>query len=162
MKNAVLVKSIAEVDLQKLLRTMRPEIQIAGEFAFVTISSAESSFHGAASISTWCEHALMSFREQEGLTLVLPASLADSAGLSFDGTMRCITLTVHSSLQAVGLTAAVSRVLAEAGIPANVVAAYYHDHIFVPTVYAARAISLLEQCSAVAAAGGGGEEEDCR
>jgi len=149
-KNAA--TSTAEVDLQRLLKKMRPEIQIGGDFAFVTITAAESSSHGPAKMSAWCEQASMSFRETEGLTLILLASLADSAGLPYAGTMRCITLTVHSSLQAVGLTAAVSHAIAEAGIPANVVAAYYHDHIFVPSAQAARAVFLLEQCSAAAAA----------
>jgi hypothetical protein len=62
--------------------------------------------------------------------------------------LRQITLKVHSSLEAVGLTAAFSRALTEAGISANVVAAYYHDHIFVPATDAERAIEALRQLSA--------------
>ena len=62
--------------------------------------------------------------------------------------MRQITLKVHSSLEAIGLTAAMSRALMEAGISANVVAAYYHDHIFVPAADAERAVEALRQLSA--------------
>jgi hypothetical protein len=54
-----------------------------------------------------------------------------------------ITLNVHSSLEAIGLTAAVAGRLALHGISANVVAAYYHDHIFVPTADAERAVVVL-------------------
>ena len=57
----------------------------------------------------------------------------------------CIVLTVHSSLNAVGLTAAVAGALAAAGISANVVAAHYHDHIFVPSERAVDALAVLEQ-----------------
>ena len=57
--------------------------------------------------------------------------------------MRCITLTVHSSLEAVGLTAAIATELAGLGISANVVAAYYHDHVFVPCAQAEQAVAGL-------------------
>ncbi len=50
---------------------------------------------------------------------------------------------MHSDLQAVGLTAAVATALAEAGISCNVVAAAYHDHLFVPVESASQAIAAL-------------------
>jgi len=87
---------------------------------------------------------LMRFREVEGETVVLTVDAADAAGLPTDRRFRRITLTIHSDLNATGLTAAVSRCLDDAGIPANVVAAYYHDHIFVPEEEADRAVQALE------------------
>lgn len=62
-------------------------------------------------------------REAEGLTLIQPAA---------DGDWARITMTVTSDLSAVGFTAAFARALTKRGIPANVVAAYHHDHILVP------------------------------
>jgi uncharacterized protein len=58
-----------------------------------------------------------------------------------------ITLTIHSSLAAVGLTAAVSKALAAEGVPANIVAAAYHDHIFVPWDHRADALAILRSLS---------------
>lgn len=92
--------------------------------------------------------ALMVFREREATTLVLPATVADDDdALARLPRYRRVTLTVHSSLEAVGLTSAVSRALTAAGIPANVVAAYYHDHVFVPAADAERALAALLQLS---------------
>ena len=62
-------------------------------------------------------------REEEGLTAIR---------VSPSGGWARISLGVYSSLDAVGLTAALSRALAAAGISANVVAGLNHDHIFVP------------------------------
>ena len=87
------------------------------------------------------------FREKEGVTVILPRADADQAGLSYAGTFAWITLTVHSSLEAVGLTAAFSRALAEVGISCNVVAAFYHDHLFVPVADAERALAALRALS---------------
>ena len=81
--------------------------------------------------------------EREGLTLVIPKSKADESGISYESVFRCITLTVHSSLDAVGLTAAFSSKLAEHGISANVVAGYFHDHIFVQRELAEKAIEAI-------------------
>ena len=90
---------------------------------------------------------LMTFREEEGLTLVLPEAAAASLGLLASRVYQQITLTVYSDLDAVGLTAAVSSILADAGISCNVVAAFHNDHLFVPERDAQRALELLEKLS---------------
>jgi|SRR6186713_1611880 len=110
-----------ETDLQKLLATMAPLLH-EGEYVFCSV--AEMPVLGAAEI-------LCTFREEEGWTLVMEKRVADGLQLTYGLIMAWITLTVHSSLEAVGLTAAVSRALAEREIGCNVIAAYYHDHIFV-------------------------------
>ncbi len=81
--------------------------------------------------------------EAEGLTLVLPEQQALDAGLAILFRAAWITLTVHSDLQAVGLTAAFATALGEAGISCNVVAGAYHDHIFVPVEKGESAMDAL-------------------
>ena len=76
-------------------------------------------------------------REAEGVSLILPA------GADAELPMRQITLNVYSSLEGVGLTAAVATVLANAGIACNMVAAYHHDHAFVPAARAEEALAFL-------------------
>ena len=85
------------------------------------------------------------FQEKEGLTVMLIKEKADQHGIDYEGVFKCITLNVHSSLDAVGLTAAVSTKLTQANISANVVAAYYHDHIFVAAKDADNALAALEE-----------------
>lgn len=126
-------------NLNELLQKMSPEMQ-DGEFVFCTV---DNSFSNYAHL-----HPLSCFAEPEGLTLILPVEEAKRAGLAFENTFRQITLTVHSSLDAVGLTAAVASKLASYGISANVVAAYYHDHIFVQAEKADQALLALEELSA--------------
>lgn len=87
------------------------------------------------------------FWESEGLTLIIEKDKAQEMSLEFLGEFHCITLNVHSSLEAVGLTAAVSGRLTEEGISANVVAAYFHDHIFVAKEDAQRALQALVNLS---------------
>lgn len=86
---------------------------------------------------------LCTMMEDEGLTVILTKHKAEQANLKFDGTYKKITLHVHSSLEAVGLTAAFSKALTEVNISANVVAGYYHDHIFVPKAKAEDALAAL-------------------
>lgn len=81
-------------------------------------------------------------REDEGVTLVIRAR-RDDPGPLFAG----ITLQVNSALEGVGLTAAVAGALAEAGFPCNVMAAYHHDHLFVPWERREEALAILEQLS---------------
>ena len=110
-----------ETDLKKLLATMAPLLH-EGDYVFCTVTELPVS--GAGEI-------LCTFREAEGWTLVMEKGVADGLQMTYGLIMAWITLTVHSSLEAVGLTAAVSRALAEREIGCNVIAAYYHDHIFV-------------------------------
>jgi hypothetical protein len=84
-------------------------------------------------------------REDEGLTLVLTRAEADRVGLRYGYVAARITLRVNSALADVGLTALVSRILAEAGISCNVIAGLAHDHLFVEWDQAARALALLRQ-----------------
>ena len=123
-----------EDDLPTLLRALRPVLR-DGEWAFVSLPPDAAAAHRDA--------ALASFVEDEGVSLVLPRAHADAHALAHDGAFRCITCTVHSSLQAVGLTAAVASALAMRGIPANVIAAAQHDHVLVPSARADEAMDVL-------------------
>jgi hypothetical protein len=124
-------------NLDELIASLAPTLH-DGEFAFVTFPEATYGAHADLS-------PVAAFAEAEGLTLVVPRQRAERAGLSFDGVFRMITLNVHSSLAAVGLTAAVAGRLAKRGISANVVAAFYHDHVFVPAPRAEEALRALEE-----------------
>lgn len=125
-------------DLNQLLASMKPEL-IKEEFVFCTVSGQLSQYLVLKPTAT--------FLESEGLTLVLKKHRADEAGLEYEGVFRQITLMIHSSLEAVGLTAAVSTKLATKGISANVIAAYYHDHIFVSAEKAEHALLALKELS---------------
>ena len=83
------------------------------------------------------------FHEKEGVTFILDKKNAVDKKIDYLSVYRLITLNVHSSLDAVGLTAAFSAKLAEKNISANVVAAYYHDHIFVPEEKAEQALEAI-------------------
>jgi hypothetical protein len=124
-----------EKNLHNLLRSLSPEL-IEGEFVFCTCENSGYGDHPET-------RPIAAFTEAEGLTLVVPRDAADSAGITYEQVFRCITLGVHSSLDAVGLTAAVAGELAAHGISANVIAAYYHDHIFIEAQKAQRAIGIL-------------------
>ena len=95
------------------------------------------------------------FMEPEGLSPIITRQMAEAHGIAFSVVLQGITLNVHSSLTAVGLTAAVAGRLTQHGISANVVAAYYHDHVFVPIAVAERALAVLRTLRAEAAASGG-------
>ena len=86
--------------------------------------------------------AIGTFREDEGVSAIVPSAVADELGIAGPD-FRCITLQVHSDLEGVGLTAAVSSALADAGIACNMVAAFHHDHTFVPAARAEEALAVL-------------------
>lgn len=83
------------------------------------------------------------FQEKEGVTLIITKQQAIDSHIDYESVYKLISLNVHSSLDAVGLTAAFSAKLAEKNISANVVAAYYHDHIFVPEEKAEQALIAI-------------------
>lgn len=125
-----------ETDLLKLLRNMEP-VMDPHDYVFVSVSDRD--FTSFASLEP-----RGMFVEDEGTTLILRRDVALANGFEDGSVMRCITLTVHSSLEAVGLTAAFATTLARAGCSANVVAGYHHDHIFVPAGQADRALEVLK------------------
>ena len=128
---------VGETDLACLLSSLSPQLQ-PGEFVFCTVMGA--SYGEYARLSP-----LASFLEAEGLSLVLPRVQADAASFSYERVFSCISLSVHSSLEAVGLTAAVCGALADRGISANVIAATFHDHVLVLCEHAAEAVRVLER-----------------
>ena len=131
----------AIADLPTLLRSLDPYLH-PERFAFATLP-------GRVPPGIY-ETAVATFREGEGLSVVLPVAAARQYGLRYDGTYAMITLRVRSSLAAVGLTAAVAAALSGAGISANVIAAYHHDHVFVPAPSATDALGALRELSAAA------------
>lgn len=128
----------AITDLDVLLQSMSPEL-VEGQYVFCTVNGSLNEYLSLDPMAT--------FREKEGLTLVLERHKAEQAKLEFDAVFSLITLSVHSSLEAVGLTAAFATKLASYGISANVVAGYYHDHIFVQEENASQAMLALKEFS---------------
>lgn len=124
-----------ETNLDKLLQTMKPSLN-GGDYVFCLVKDV-------ATIDS--SDIVMFFREQEGITVIVKKELADSLKLEYSFIASWITLTVHSSLEAVGLTAAFSKALSQEGISCNVVAACYHDHIFVGKSDTNKAMKILNQ-----------------
>lgn len=114
-----------EKNLSVLLASMSPSCD-GREYAFCEIADPAA----VAAVAAYSPWALI--REAEGVTAIIDRADADALGLSYGSVFAKVTLEVHSSLDAVGLTAAVATALAERGISANVVAAFWHDHFFVP------------------------------
>lgn len=125
-------------DLAALLRDMKPEMH-EGIFVFCTLAED-------AKLPAGIEPRL-TFREAEGTTLVIRQDEAERLKLPCQFASRLITLTVRSSLEAVGFLAAITTRLAEAGISVNAVSAFYHDHLFVPEHRAEQALRLLQDMS---------------
>ena len=126
-------------DLEQLLATLEPQVR-DGEYVYVAApdsSSDSSAVLGAEAV----------IHEAEGSAMVLRREVADEAGLTYDVVLSWITLTVHSSLEAVGLTAAFSTALGDAGISCNVLAGLYHDHVLVPVGRRDDAVGVLRELS---------------
>ena len=126
-----------ETDLGFLLRNMKPK-HVPGEYVFCSMDESNEMM---------VETPLLVFREDEGLTVVIPREEAESHQLEFDSTWGLITLSVHSDLTAVGFLARITHVLAQAGVSVNVVSAYYHDHLFVPFAKVESVMELLASIS---------------
>jgi hypothetical protein len=123
---------MAERDLARLVAGLAPRLD-PDPWVFVTLPGPPADLDP-----------LMTFREDEGVTCILRPDDARALGLPDRPAFRRITLGVHSSLEAVGLTDAVAGALTAAGISANVVAAFHHDHVFVPADRAEAAMAQLD------------------
>lgn len=126
-----------EKNLEILLKTMKPKHNV-GEFVFCEIEDLEK---------IKLSDVVMSFREEESITIITKIEIANKLNLKYSFIASWITLTIHSSLEAVGLTAAFSKALSENGISCNVVAGLYHDHIFVDKKDTEKAMEILNKFS---------------
>jgi hypothetical protein len=124
-----------ERNLAVLLQNMKPEIH-EGVFVFCSVPEDRQIPATLRPIHI--------FREREGTAFIVRREEAESAGLSYQFASRLITLTVHSSLEAIGFLSAITSRLAEAGISVNAVSAFYHDHLFVPEHKADEALHHLQ------------------
>ena len=127
-----------EKRLSALLSGMEPVVS-DGEFVFMTVDPEERPRLKSLPV---CE-----FREEEGLTLIIPKREAEELGLKYEFPCRMITLTIHSSLAAVGFLAAITTALAQAEISVNAVSAFYHDHLFVPSDRLEEVLKVLRELS---------------
>ena len=124
-------------NLQKLITNMKPVLN-EGEYVFASVSDIALIPRDI----TICE-----IKEQEGITVVLSKKDAERLELPFEFVAAWITLDIHSSLEAVGLTAAFSTELGKNNISCNVIAGYYHDHIFVDKKDEDKAMRVLREMS---------------
>lgn len=126
-----------ETNLSKLIQQMKPKLN-AGKFVFVTLKDVDKINRE----DTICE-----FKEKEGITVILSKEKADTLNLDYQFIACWITLEIHSSLNAVGLTAIISGELTKHKISCNVVAGYYHDHLFVNEKDAQNTMTILTNLS---------------
>ena len=123
-----------EGNLETLLKSMKPEMQ-EGIFVFCSIPEGQEIPTALRPVHI--------FREREGTALIVRREQAEGAELPHQFASRMITLTVHSSLEAIGFLAAITARLAAAGISVNAVSGFYHDHLFVPEHRADEALHHL-------------------
>ena len=124
-----------ENNLRTLLQHMKPEMQ-DGIFVFCSLPDGNDIPAALAPV--------LIFREREGTALIVRREEAERAKLPYQFASRMITLSVHSSLEAVGFLAAITARLADVGISVNAVSAFHHDHLFVPEHKASEALRLLQ------------------
>jgi hypothetical protein len=124
----------AETNLTVLLKSMEPVLN-EGEYVFCSLPIG---------FEIPAEEIISSIRETEALSVVIHKDRADALKLTYQLVHSWITLSVHSSLEAIGLTATFSKALTDAHISCNVIAGYYHDHIFVSKQEAANAMRVLK------------------
>ena len=125
-----------ETNIEILLRSMQPLLS-PEEYVFCSLQLQDVKNLDLNSVGT--------FREKEGLTLILTKKEADRHKLTYSAIFSMITLEVYSSLEAVGFIAAIASRLAQDNISVNPVSAYYHDHLFIPVAHSREAMNLLQE-----------------
>jgi uncharacterized protein len=125
-------------NIKTLIRTMEPTLH-QGSFVYFSSNDAHQ-FHSC----------IFTFKESEGTTFVISEEEAKELKIPFNSVWAWITLEVNSDLEAVGFTAFFSKILGDNEISCNVVAGFYHDHIFVPFLQKEKALLLLSQASVLA------------
>lgn len=122
-----------ETDLATMLAELGVERR-PGVFTYVAVADPDPTLSATAQAV---------IVEDTLTTLVLPVAEAARLGLPGELELAWLTLTVQSSLEAVGLTAAFSALLGDAGIPCNVLAGFHHDHVLVPIDRVDEAMAVL-------------------
>lgn len=125
-------------ELSYLLKNMEP-VQVPGSYIFAKVSEE--------TLETLGSSPRLVYREAEAITVIVTKEIAEANSLSFESVWGLISLTVHSDLEAVGLLAKVTHILADVGISTNVVSAFYHDHLLVPEDRVQEALVLLRNLS---------------
>ena len=125
-----------ETNLNTLIKSMKPTLN-EGQYVFCSLEKQDFN----------TDDVILFFKEKEGITIICTQAFADKKGYKYNGTFAWITLQIHSALDAVGLTAAFSNALAKNNISCNVIAGYYHDHIFVQQDKGQEAIEVLKKLS---------------
>jgi len=134
---------VGERNIATLSKNMDPRLH-AGRFVYCSFSD----FSVPEGLTPLC-----TYREDEGLTVIVDKAQAERLGLPHAFDAALITLNVQSDLSAVGFVAQVTRALSDAGISCNVVSAYHHDHLLVPADRADEAMAVLRAVSELAVAG---------
>ena len=125
-----------EKNLETLIYAMDPVFK-DGEFVIISIKEYTMELMEVNPIAM--------FHEEEGTTLVISKLYANELKIEYETAFRLITLNIHSSLTAVGFIAKISTLLAEYNISVNVISAFYHDHLLIPSDDADRAMELLKK-----------------
>ncbi|WP_256096805.1 ACT domain-containing protein [Pseudoalteromonas luteoviolacea] len=120
-----------ETNLAVLIASMEPEL-LAETYVYAVVDESKFESLPINAITGF-------FREREGITVIVQQQHANTLGLAYEGEYRCITLNVHSSLQAVGLTAAFSNALVMK------TSAQMWSQAFITTTYLCRAVMVIKR-----------------
>ena len=126
-----------QTDLKKILESIDPYL-VDESFIFMTTDQSLSSISNTL-------NPIASFKENEGLSIVITQATADKNAITYDSVFSCISLGVHSSLESYGLISTISRELTQNNISTNVFSGYYHDHIFVQSGKADKALKIISK-----------------
>ena len=123
-------------NLSNLLNNLQPNL-LNEDYVFITLEDYSFDFFNLL-------HPIATFKEEEGLTLVISEERAKRENFKYNSVFKCISLGAHSSLNSVGLIATISMLLSEKGISCNVFSGYFHDHLFVQKSLSKEALELLQ------------------